>query len=90
MLLQPRCFIISTDGDPRVKGFRDFFIREEKMSQHNTSANNRFIPKPVFLVSHSLQEAVCKEIYDYLICKKLSQLKEAIHHFNKAIKKIIR
>ncbi len=60
------------------------------MSQFNTPANNRFIQKPVFLVSHSLQEAVCKEIYDYLICKKLSQLKEAIHHFNKAIKQIIR
>jgi len=74
----------------RAKGFREFFIWEEKMSQYNTSANNRVIPKPVFLVSHSLQEAVCKEIYDYLICKKLLQLKEAILLFNKTIKQIIR
>ena len=60
------------------------------MSQHNTHANNRSLPKPVFLVSHSQQEAVCKEIYEYLICRKLLQLKEAILHFNKAIKQIIR
>ena len=60
------------------------------MSQHHTPANNCSLPEPVFLVSHSLQEAVCKEIYEYLICKKLAQLKEAILHFNKAIKQIIR
>jgi len=90
MLFRPRCSIIATDGGPVRERVPGLFFREEKMSQHNTSANNRFIPKPVFLVSHSLQEAVCKEIYDYLICKKLSQLKEAILHFNKAIKQIFR
>lgn len=46
--------------------------------------------KPVFLVSHSKQEAVCKEVYDYLICKKLQKLKDAVLHFNKVIKKIIK
>lgn len=60
------------------------------MSQYIIPANNRSLPKPVFLVSPSLQEAVCKEIYDYLIYKKLLQLKEAIHQFSKTIKQIIR
>ncbi len=46
--------------------------------------------KPVFLVSHSRQEAICKEVYDYLICKKLKKLKEAVLHFNKVIKQIIK
>ena len=46
--------------------------------------------KPVFLVSHSKQEEVCKEIYDDLICKKLKKLKEAVLHFNKVIKQIIK
>ena len=46
--------------------------------------------KPVFLVSHSRQEEVCKEVYDYLICKKLKKLKEAVLHFNKVIKQIIK
>lgn len=76
--------------DPCSKGFRYFLIRGDKMSQYIIPANNRSLPKPVFLVSHSLQEAVCKEIYDYLIYKKLLQLKEAIHQFSKTIKQIIR
>jgi len=73
-----------------LDGFRDFLIRGEKMSQYITPANNRSLPRPIFLVSHSLQEAVCKEIYDYLIYKKLLQLKEAIHQFSKTINQIIR
>ncbi len=60
------------------------------MNQHHSPSNNRSIPKPVFLVSHSVQEAVCKEIYDYLICQKLHKLKEAVLHFNRVIKQILR
>lgn len=60
------------------------------MIQDRSHSNNRPLPQSVFLVSHSLQEAVCKEIYDYLICKKLQQLKEAVLYFNKAIKQILR
>ena len=46
--------------------------------------------KPVFLVSHSKQEEVCKEVYDYLVCKKLQKLKDAVRTFNKVIKKILK
>ncbi|NIQ02144.1 MAG: hypothetical protein GWM98_18490 [Nitrospinaceae bacterium] len=45
--------------------------------------------KPVFLVSQSKQDEVCKEIYDYLTHQKLKQLKEAILNFNKVIRQII-
>ncbi len=58
--------------------------------QHHSLSNNRSCPKPVFLVSHSVQETVCKEIHDYLVCKKLHKLKEAALHFNRLIKQILR
>ncbi len=60
------------------------------MIPNRSHSNHRPLPQSVFLVSHSRQEAVCKEIYDYLICKKLMQLKKAVLYFNKAIKKILR
>ncbi len=60
------------------------------MTQLHLPSNNCSFPKPVFLVSHSVQEAVCKEIYDYLVCKKLNKLKEATLHFNRLIKRILR
>ena len=61
-----------------------------KMSLNSPHLNQRTTPRPVFLVSHAKQEAVCKEVYDYLICKKLHQLKEAILHFNQAIKRMLK
>ena len=61
----------------------------ENMIHHHSPSNNRSFPKPVFLVSHSLQEAVCKEIYDYLTCQKLHKLKEAVLHFHRVIKRIL-
>lgn len=60
------------------------------MIQDRSQSNHRLVPQSVFLVSHSLQEAVCKEVYDYLICKKLMQLKKAVLYFNKAIRQILR
>jgi len=60
------------------------------MIQHHSPSNNRSFPKPVFLVSHSVQEAVCKEIHDYLTCQKLHKLKEAALHLNRLIKQILR
>ena len=58
------------------------------MIQHHSPSNNRSFPKPVFLVSHSVQEAVCEEIYQYLVCKKLLKLKEAALHLNRVVKQI--
>ncbi len=55
---------------------------------NHSPPNNCSFPKPVFLVSHSVQEAVCKEIYDYLVCQKLHKLKEAALHLNRVIKQI--
>lgn len=48
------------------------------------------LKKPVFLVSHSKQEEVCKEVYDYLVCRKLQKLKDAVQTFNRVIKKILK
>ena len=52
-------------------------------------SKNRATQKPVFIVSHSKQEAICKEVYEYLIRKKIQKLKEAVLHFNRIIKKIL-
>ena len=44
----------------------------------------------MFIVSHLEQEKICKEVYDYLIRKKIQKLKDAVLQFNKLIKKILR
>jgi hypothetical protein len=49
----------------------------------------RSTQNPVFIVSHSKQEAICKEVYEYLIRKKIQKLKEAILQFNSIIRKIL-
>ena len=50
----------------------------------------RAAQKHVFIVSHSKQEAICKEVYEYLIRKKIQKLKEAVLQFNTIIKKILK
>jgi Holliday junction resolvase-like predicted endonuclease len=45
--------------------------------------------EPVFIVSHSKQEKICKEVYGYLIRKKVQKLKEAVLQFNTLLKKIL-
>ena len=52
--------------------------------------SSRSAQKPVFTVSHSRQEKVCKEVYDYLVLKKIEKLKEAVLRFNKLVKKILK
>ncbi|MDH5790517.1 MAG: hypothetical protein OEZ27_07980 [Nitrospinota bacterium] len=54
-----------------------------------TSDSPRSTQKPVFIVSHSRQEKVCKEVYDYLVLKKIQKLKEAVLRFNAIVKKLI-
>ena len=60
------------------------------MIHANSHSNDRTVQKPVFIVSHSKQEKICKEVYDYLIYKKLLKLKEAVLHFNKVIGQILK
>ncbi len=60
------------------------------MVPESSQPKDSVMKKPVFLVSHSKQEEVCKEIYDDLICKKLKKLKDAVLHFNKVIKQILK
>ncbi|MDH5762040.1 MAG: hypothetical protein OEZ51_03570 [Nitrospinota bacterium] len=59
------------------------------MISGSSNSNNK-LNRPVFIVSHARQEEVCKEVYDYLICKKLLKLKEAVLHFNKVIRQILK
>ncbi len=56
----------------------------------SSRSNNRATQKPVFIVSHSKQEEICKEVYDYLVLKKIQKLKEAVLQFNKLVKKILK
>ncbi len=60
------------------------------MIQESSHSKGHVMNKPVFIVSHSRQEKISKEVYDYLICKKLQKLKEAVLHFNKVIKQILK
>ena len=53
-------------------------------------SKNHTLLKPVFIVSHSKQEEVCKEVYDYLVRKKLLKLKEAVLNFNKVIRQLLK
>lgn len=46
--------------------------------------------QPAFIVSHSQQEIICKEVYSYIIRKKIKKLKEAVLQFNKIIKQILK
>ena len=56
----------------------------------NSDSNNRTAQQPVFIVSHSKQEEVCKEVYEYIVCKKIQKLKEAVLQFNSIIKKMLK
>ena len=55
----------------------------------SSRSNDHAAQQPVFIVSHSQQEKICKEVYDYLTRKKIQQLKEAILQFNKVIKRLL-
>ena len=59
------------------------------MFSANSRPKGRAAQKTVFIVSHSKQEAVCKEIYNYIVLKKIQKLKEAVHRFNTIVKKLI-
>jgi hypothetical protein len=56
----------------------------------SSRSNGRATQKPVFIVSHSKQEAICKEVYEYIVLKKIQKLKEAVLQFNSIIKKILK
>ncbi len=56
----------------------------------SSRSNDGAVQKPVFIVSHSKQEIICKEVYDYIIRKKIQKLKEAVLQFNKIIKQILK
>jgi len=58
--------------------------------QGHSHSKGGSLKQPVFLVSHTKQEQVCKEIYDDLIRRKLRKLKEAVQHFNKVIRQILK
>ena len=59
------------------------------MNPAGSRSNDRIAQQPVFIVSHSKQEKICKEVYDYLVLKKIQKLKEAVLQFNEIIKKIL-
>ena len=56
----------------------------------SSRSNDRAAQKPVFIVSHSKQEEICKEVYDYLVCKKIQKLKETVLHFSKILRQILK
>ena len=84
MLLEGGCQIIPATND-RLFEVSETFFRGEKM----TPESSRSAQKPVFTVSHSRQEKVCKEVYDYLVLKKIEKLKDAVVRFNKIVKKLL-
>lgn len=84
-LLLERSYQIIPATNDRLSEVSKTFFRGEKM----TSDSPRSTQKPVFIVSHSRQEKVCKEVYDYLVLKKIQKLKEAVLRFNAIVKKLI-
>jgi len=56
----------------------------------SSRSKNRAAQKLVFIVSHSKQEETCKEVYEYLIRKKIQKLKEAVLQLNKTIKRLLK
>ena len=60
------------------------------MISDNSHSESNCSKRPVFIVSHSKQEEVCKEVYDYLVYKKIQKLKEAVQQFNKVIRKLLK
>jgi hypothetical protein len=55
----------------------------------SSRSKDRAAQQPVFIVSHSKQEEICKEVYEYLICKKIQKLKEAVLQLNKTLKRLL-
>ena len=53
-------------------------------------SNNRAAQQPALTVSHSHQEKVCQEIYEYLTRIKIRKLKEAILHLSKTVKQMLK
>ncbi len=60
------------------------------MKPASSRSSDRAAQHPVLIVSHSQQETICKEVYEYLIRKKIQKLKEAILHFNTIIKQMLK
>ncbi len=60
------------------------------MISTSSHSNHRTAQNPVFTVSHSRQEEICKEVFEYIVRKKIRKLKGAVLQFNKLIKKILR
>jgi len=56
----------------------------------SSRSKDRAAQKPVFIISHSKQEEICKEVYEYLICKKIQKLKEAVLQLNKTLKRLLK
>ena len=52
-------------------------------------SNDHAAQLPVLSTSHSRQEKICKEVYDYIVLKKIQKLKEAVLRFNEIVKKLI-
>ena len=53
-------------------------------------SNDHAAQLPILSASHSRQEKICKEVYDYLTRVKTQKLKEAILEFNTIIKQMLK
>ena len=53
-------------------------------------SNEHAAQPPALTVSHSRQEKICKQVYDYLTRAQIRKLKEAVLEFNKIIKQMLR
>ena len=60
------------------------------MISEGPTSKNRSKQTPVFIVSHSQQEEVCRQVYEYLTVKKIQKLKEAILKFNETVKRLLK
>ena len=56
----------------------------------SSRSNDRATQQPVFTVSHTRQEKICKEVYDYLTRVKIRKLKEAVLQLNKIIRQMLK
>ena len=53
-------------------------------------SNDRAAQQPALTVSHSRQEKLCQEVYDYLTRIKIQKLKEAILQLNRTVKQMLK
>jgi len=56
----------------------------------SSRSNDHAARQLVFTVSHTRQEKICKEVYDYLTRVKIRKLKEAVQQLNTIIKQMLK